>query len=44
MQAHARGRAHRASRSVAGAQDPVLFSGSLRSNMDPAGTQPDAAL
>ena len=26
------------------AQDPVLFSGSLRSNMDPRGTHPDAAL
>ena len=44
MQAHARGRTNCASLPVAGAQDPVLFSGSLRSNMDPAGTQPDAAL
>ena len=26
------------------AQDPVLFSGSLRSNMDPRGAHPDAAL
>jgi len=44
VRARARSRPSRASRRAAGAQDPVLFSGSLRSNMDPAGTQPDASL
>ncbi len=44
MQAHARSQPSCVTRPLAAAQDPVLFSGSLRSNMDPAGTQPDAAL